>query len=118
MAVRHKWFEVSERKSVVDRPEKMDVRPRLRFERTISSNRVIRGSLDFGLVRSRSLMNSLKPIIGSVLPPRCDMRTRQLTLCLLQNCDILRMLTWKALHESLHVEIVIHAGLLLITTGR
>jgi hypothetical protein len=62
--VRHRWLEVSDKKSVVERPEKMDVRPRLRFERTISSNSVIRGSLDLGLVLSRSLMNSLKPDIG------------------------------------------------------
>lgn len=64
LAVRHRWLEVSDRKSVVERPEKMDERPRLRFESTISSNKAIRGSLDLGLVRSRSLMNSLKPKTG------------------------------------------------------
>lgn len=66
LAVRQRWLEVSERKSVVERPEKIDVRPRLRFESTISSNKAIRGSLDFGLVRSRSLINSLKPKTWSV----------------------------------------------------
>ena len=43
------------------RPEKMVVRPRLRFAIMISSKRTILGSFDFGLIRSRSLMNSLNP---------------------------------------------------------
>jgi hypothetical protein len=57
----HKWSDVLERKSVVIRPEKIEVRPRLRFERIISSNKVIFESLTFGWTLSRSLMNSLKP---------------------------------------------------------
>lgn len=51
---------------MVDRPEKMELRPRLRFERTISSKRAIFESLDLGLVLSRSLMNSLNPKFGAL----------------------------------------------------
>ena len=45
------------------RPEKIEERPRLRLDNTISSNSVKRGSLffDFGFAYSRSLMNSLNP---------------------------------------------------------
>jgi hypothetical protein len=43
------------------RLEKKDVRPRLRLDKTISSNSAILGSFDFGLTLSLSLMNSLKP---------------------------------------------------------
>lgn len=45
------------------RPEKIEERPRLRLDRTISSKSVMRGSLffDFGLEYSLSLMNSLNP---------------------------------------------------------
>lgn len=60
-AVRHRWLEVSDKKSVVERPEKIDPRPRLRFDRTISSNKAIFEFLSLGLVLSRSAMNSLKP---------------------------------------------------------
>lgn len=63
LAVRHKWFEVSDKKSVVDRPENIDVLPRFRLESTISSKSAILESLALGLVRSRSLMNSMKPIL-------------------------------------------------------
>lgn len=65
LAVRQRWFEVSERKSVVLRPEKIEERPRLRFDSTISSKSVMRGSFffDFGFAYSLSLMNSLNPSI-------------------------------------------------------
>lgn len=49
------------------RPEKNEDRPRLRFERIISSNSVILGSFDFGEARSRSPINSLKPAVSSQL---------------------------------------------------
>lgn len=43
------------------RLEKIDDRPRLRLDRTISSKSAILGSLDLGLTCSLSLMNSLNP---------------------------------------------------------
>ena len=45
------------------------------------------------------------------------MKGSSLTLSLLENCNVLSMLMWKALHESIHVESVIHASF-LVATGR
>lgn len=42
----------------------------------------------------------------------------ELTLSLLQNSNILRMFTWQALHECLHVEAVMQTRLLLVTGRR
>lgn len=58
-----RWSVVSDKKFVVIRPEKIEVRPRLRFERMISSNSFNFGSLVLAGARSRSLINSLNPKI-------------------------------------------------------
>jgi hypothetical protein len=58
-ADRQRWSPVFDKKSVAMRPEKSEDRPRFRFDRTISSNKIIVGSLALGLTLSRSPMNSL-----------------------------------------------------------
>lgn len=80
---------------MVVRPEKMEVRPRLRLARIISSKSTILGSFDLGLTLSLSLMNSLKP--GRTLAIKTLINWHKscrvsFTLRLLQNVDIICML--------------------------
>lgn len=74
---------------MVIRPENSDERPRLRFDRMISSNRTILGSFALGFARSRSLMNSLKP---SNVSWKNQQEGDVLTLSVLQVSHVLRML--------------------------
>lgn len=79
------------------RPEKMEVRPRFRFDRIISSNSAILGSLDFGFALSRSPMNSLKPTKASLTFKSGEGKKKAIgkhTLCVLQHGHIFSVFMW------------------------